>query len=341
MLSNFIVWGNSSHEYSLNNRNPQQNKFYYNKKDYCIVDYLQKKIDDVYIKDNCVLLKIEGELYKKGYFNWEIENFENKNNEYFNILKNGKEQVQKIDSFKNDDKNFQLEDISFGQNHVLILSAEGNVFSWGDNYYGQLGIDNQMIPKLLTPRKINFPNNLKIKKIFACKNNSFAIDTNKHLWAWGKYEYIKQDNSRNIYAPIKIFNDNKTVNKLIFMDERIIIQSEESGSKIEPKKERKKENKTKEIKDLKNSSNFKKNEENNNPNDSKNNEKPEVKIGSILKDNSQLLENSKNMVNDQDIKNENLDNNENEIKFKNQPKENIPSQEKKEGGNLIYFFMII
>ena len=47
------------------------------------------------------------------------------------------------------------------------------------------------------------------------------------------------------------------------------------------------------------------------------------------------------MVNDQDIKNENLDNNENEIKFKNQPKENIPSQEKKEGGNLIYFFMII
>lgn len=230
MNTNFLIWGNGSHEFSLNNRNPKSSRLYCNKRDYSTVQIPNRKIEQVFCKDNCLLIIIEGELHKKGYFNWEIEDFENYENKAFKQIKEAEDSLsmEKIE-FSKDEKNFQVKDIKFGFNHILILSQEMNVYSLGDNYYGQLGIKNQMIPMQNSPVRVIFPDNIKIESIFAFKNNSFAIDVNGGLWGWGKYEYIKQDNSRNVFSPIRIFPESRKVKKLLFMDERIIVEVEDSN----------------------------------------------------------------------------------------------------------------
>lgn len=230
MNTHFLVWGNGNHEYSLNNRNPKSKRSFYNKRDYSLVTVGNKKIDQIFCKDNCLLIIIEGEIYKRGFFNWEIENFENEDD---NTMKNIRENPENIKEEKlssdlfSDDKPLQVKNIQFGMNHVLILSEKKNVYTWGDNYYGQLGINNQMIPLQSNPTKVIFPDSVKIESIFAFKNNSFAIDINGCLWGWGKYEYIKQDNPRNVFSPIKIFDDDKKIKNLFFMDDRIILEMEE------------------------------------------------------------------------------------------------------------------
>jgi len=223
MQNEFILWGNGDHEFSLNNPNPKSKRFYYNKKEFSTVDAQQRKIDNVYCKDNCVLIISKGEIYRKGYFNFEIDDFEN---ETFKKIKNDQVDLEKIEEFDNKNNPSGIKDIQFGSNHVLILTEEGRVFSWGDNYYGQLGINNQMVPVQKKPTKINFPDEIKIEKICAFKNNSFAVDVNMNLWGWGKYEYIKLDDARNIYSPMRIFKEDKKVNRLNVMDGRFIIEVE-------------------------------------------------------------------------------------------------------------------
>lgn len=227
MKTNFIIWGNSEHEFSLNNQNPKSKRFYYNKRDFKTFEVPNEKIENIYCKDNCLLIIINGKIFKKGYFNWEIENFADENNKIFDYIKADNLVLQKMTEFDIEEKNFQVKKIEFGINHCLILSQEGNVYSWGDNYYGQLGINNQMIPMQKTPIKLNFPNSIKIQNLFAFKNNSFAIDIENNLWGWGKYEYIKQDNTRNIFSPMRIFPETKKIKNISFMDGRIIVEAEE------------------------------------------------------------------------------------------------------------------
>jgi alpha-tubulin suppressor-like RCC1 family protein len=226
MSNDFILWGNGDHEFSLNNPNPKSKRFYYNKKEFSTVDTLQVKIDNIYCKDNCILMISKGELYRKGYFNFEIDDFEN---EKFRKIKNDQVDLEKIDEFDNKNNPSGIKDIQFGSNHVLILTEDGRIFSWGDNYYGQLGIDNYMVPVQKKPTKIHFDDDVKIEKIIAYKNNSFAVDVNHNLWGWGKYEYIKLDDSRNIYSPMKMFKDGKKVIMLNVMDGRFIVEVEASN----------------------------------------------------------------------------------------------------------------
>ena len=58
---------------------------------------------------------------------------------------------------------------------MLILSSNRKIYSWGDNYHGQLGLGNLMIPWTMEPQLIKMP--VEVKKVFAYKNNSFAIDS--------------------------------------------------------------------------------------------------------------------------------------------------------------------
>lgn len=125
-------------------------------------------IQKVFIKDEAILYIVNGNLWKEGYFHFEkIEKGslgqENpaKKEVY---LKEGSAEIQII-----------VEDVVFGDNHVLILGQNRKIYAWGDNYYGQLGLGNLMIPWTMEPQLIKLP--MEIKRIFAYKNNSFAIDS--------------------------------------------------------------------------------------------------------------------------------------------------------------------
>jgi alpha-tubulin suppressor-like RCC1 family protein len=71
--------------------------------------------------------------------------------------------------------------VSAGGNHSLAIDADGNLWAWGYNAYGQLGdgtTSNRVSPVNILPRK-------EIVAISAGVNHSMAIDGDGNLWTWG------------------------------------------------------------------------------------------------------------------------------------------------------------
>jgi len=90
------------------------------------------------------------------------------------------------------DANSFLEDIiavSAGDGQSMALDANGFVWTWGDNSFGQLG-DGTEVSKSLTPVKVVDTNNTgyleNINAISAGYWHSLAVDTNSMAWSWGK-----------------------------------------------------------------------------------------------------------------------------------------------------------
>ena len=66
--------------------------------------------------------------------------------------------------------------------HSLAIDANGNLWAWGRNNHGQLGIGNTSDFHHPQPVKTG----TKFKSISAGVAFSFAIDENDNLWAWGR-----------------------------------------------------------------------------------------------------------------------------------------------------------
>lgn len=73
--------------------------------------------------------------------------------------------------------------IAAGWRHSLALDANGNVWAWGFNGYGQLG-DGTTISSA-TPVQVQFPAAIAITAIAAGYDHSLALDTYGRVWTWG------------------------------------------------------------------------------------------------------------------------------------------------------------
>jgi alpha-tubulin suppressor-like RCC1 family protein len=96
--------------------------------------------------------------------------------------------------------------ISCGSMHSMALSENRNVFSWGYNKYGQLGIgsiDNSYRPKMI------HLNNSSIIKISCGQKQSFLLSSDGYIYVFGK-SYLK-GTKKNQKIPIKFNNPNKFI----------------------------------------------------------------------------------------------------------------------------------
>ena len=84
-----------------------------------------------------------------------------------------------------------IKDISVGGYHSMALDKEGNVWGWGGNANGQLGLDaGQFINK---PERITgLP---KISAISASGTLSMALDIKGEVWIWGRFPSEHDGNS--------------------------------------------------------------------------------------------------------------------------------------------------
>ena len=74
-----------------------------------------------------------------------------------------------------------FDQIALGK-HMLAKTPTGEVYSWGDNEYGQLGQGNT--ENLTTPTLVSGLSG--ITQVASADNNSFALDTNGNVFAWGR-----------------------------------------------------------------------------------------------------------------------------------------------------------
>ncbi|KAK8801180.1 hypothetical protein WA158_001950 [Blastocystis sp. Blastoise] len=100
--------------------------------------------------------------------------------------------------------NIQIISIAAGQNHFLALTSEGTVYSWGDNYYGELG-HNDMKP-CKSPRLITELLSENIRSVKCGYNNSCAITAGNDVYVWGCNEegQLAVGTTENVLKPIKI-----------------------------------------------------------------------------------------------------------------------------------------
>ena len=92
--------------------------------------------------------------------------------------------------------------IKCGHIHTLLLTLEGNIYSFGDNYDGQLGLDDGDIKQTNTPTLIrNVP---EIRRIECGQFHCLCIDINDNLWVFGSNDYgqLGLGDKKNRYKPI-------------------------------------------------------------------------------------------------------------------------------------------
>lgn len=68
--------------------------------------------------------------------------------------------------------------------HALALLADGRVFAWGTNFYGQLGLGTDTDRELL-PQAVIAPLPASIVAIATGGNHSLALDADGNVWGWG------------------------------------------------------------------------------------------------------------------------------------------------------------
>ncbi len=73
--------------------------------------------------------------------------------------------------------------ISAGGSHSLALDQNGNVWVWGNNLEGQLGLGPGGPSSIATPTKLPWPTG--VIAISAGDTDSFALDQTGQVWAWG------------------------------------------------------------------------------------------------------------------------------------------------------------
>ncbi len=116
-----------------------------------------------------------------------------------------------------DVSNYTFKDISMSEytSSAVIVDNSGNesLYMWGDNHYGQVGINDSSNYKIYEPKKVNFDeSNYTFKDISMSRYTSSAViadnSGNESLYMWGDNSYgqvgINDSSNYKIYEPKKV-----------------------------------------------------------------------------------------------------------------------------------------
>lgn len=75
--------------------------------------------------------------------------------------------------------------ISAGSYHSMALTADGTVYAWGNNHYGQVGQGSIAVSVIWQPTVVPTLPLHRIKALAAGNLHCLALDTTGHVWGWG------------------------------------------------------------------------------------------------------------------------------------------------------------
>lgn len=92
-------------------------------------------------------------------------------------------------------------DVVAGRDHVLILDQEHDLWSWGGNYYGQLGIGSDSFDETVDSIRPNWISGISgVQSIAAGQEHSLAVTTDGTVWHWGFTRYAPDEDKYKYYA---------------------------------------------------------------------------------------------------------------------------------------------
>lgn len=109
----------------------------------------------------------------------------------------------------------KIVDVSCGKDHCLAKSEDSKLYSWGNNFYGQLGITNfptSWESNKEEPIEIGFFSAKRVTQMKAGPYNSFAIEEENNLYGWGSNEngqLLYDNDTKKLSTPVLVnFKEN-------------------------------------------------------------------------------------------------------------------------------------
>ncbi len=102
-------------------------------------------------------------------------------------------------------KNTKIITAAAGNYHTAALTTDGTLYMWGRNYYGQLGLGNNINKN--TPQKVQVDGVTEWKMISTGYSHTAAITADGKLYMWGTNNYGQLGfgvRNNNLYAPAQI-----------------------------------------------------------------------------------------------------------------------------------------
>lgn len=120
-------------------------------------------------------------------------------------------------------------DISTGYNHSIAITCKGDVFSWGNNEFGQLGIGTNFVA--YKPNQVIFPQNTIIIRAVCGKNHSLFLSESGHVYAAGLNHFGQIGNKTEINqnTPVKVMSSINFVDISATIFDHISVARSEDG----------------------------------------------------------------------------------------------------------------
>ncbi|MFA6866250.1 MAG: hypothetical protein WCR54_01905, partial [Clostridia bacterium] len=110
--------------------------------------------------------------------------------------------------------------IAIGETHTIALSDEGELYAWGNNSNGQLGLNSNLSYDI--PQYIDVPN-VKFSEVACGTDFSIALSNVGDLYVWGKNDkrQLGDNSTVDVNAPKKLEFENVKFSKIACGDSHI------------------------------------------------------------------------------------------------------------------------
>ena len=109
----------------------------------------------------------------------------------------GKGYIKKIEGLDN-----QVQKIEVGPKHSAVVTDNGELYIWGDNQYGKLGLGKESPKQIDIPTKIPFfkENNIKVKDVVLEAHHTIVLDTNGKVYSFGRGSFYSNPIIKFLFA---------------------------------------------------------------------------------------------------------------------------------------------
>lgn len=108
----------------------------------------------------------------------------------------------------------QIVQVTCGYHHSMALSRESEIFAWGSNRYGQLGLGYEQ-KNVTAPRPLKSLSGIPFHQITAGGAHSFALTLSGAVFGWGRNKFgqlgLNDDNDRYVPCLLKSLRSQKIV----------------------------------------------------------------------------------------------------------------------------------
>lgn len=124
----------------------------------------------------------------------------------------------------------QIKQMACGDSHCLAISTDGEVYSWGRNQNGQLGLGHH--DDSLRPQKVPTFQGVEVKMVAAGAEHTVAITASGKLygWGWGRYGNLGLGDQKDRAVPAEVTTLNREKMKMVACGWRHTIVVSESGN---------------------------------------------------------------------------------------------------------------